>query len=166
MHAFSIRPCCVAKAFFFFLINPLAMHNNHVHIKRTESVPSMNSTAQVATEGRPFRHQKHKAKHFLEDSNQNANRRDGGGGRRGTGRKGAHCIYSLWPFLHQMDITSPQTRPWGKPLSRRSLTHVSHLTTSACGMKSNAVRQHRCGATPCFMSAALVNNPDRFVISN
>lgn len=73
------------------------MHNNCVHIKRVESVLSTNSTAQVASEGRPFRHQKQKEKHFLEDPNQNANHRDGGsgGGRRGTGRKGAHCIYSL-----------------------------------------------------------------------
>lgn len=85
------------KGFFFFFNNPLAMHNNRVHIKRIESVPSTNSTVQVATERRLLRDQKHKEKHFLEDSNQNANHRDGrgGGGRRGTGRKGAHCIYSL-----------------------------------------------------------------------
>lgn len=78
------------------------MHNNRVHIKRTASMLSTNSTAQVATEGRPFRHQKHKKKRFLEDSNQNANHRDGGGRGRetgGTGRKGVRCIYSLWPFL-------------------------------------------------------------------
>lgn len=95
------RPCCVVKHFFFFL-NPLTTHNNRVHIKRIESMLSTNSKAQVVTEGRPFRHRKHKEKRFLEDSNQNANHRDGRGRWRetgGTGRKGAHCIYSLWPFL-------------------------------------------------------------------
>lgn len=118
------------------------MHNNRVHIKRTASMLSTNSTAQVATEGRPFRHQKYKEKHFLEDSNQNANHRDGGGRGRetgGTGRKGARCIYSLWPFLPADGQNVPSDTTLRK--SFVSQEPHSHVTSDHFGIRNERRRR-------------------------
>lgn len=49
-----------------------------------------------------------------------------GGGRPGGLEEKVRAVFiPSDPFYQQMDRTSHQTRPWGKALSRRSLTHVT-----------------------------------------